>query len=129
MNGERENLLKRSVTVTGLSGCGLARHWARSGSAGRQDSLLLLLRDENADVRRHAIAALAKIADPVSTGRPGETLNDPDWQVRPGTVLALSAIGDEKSSAYLRAAISGPNDYVRQIAGAETRGRTRAGSG
>ena len=59
--------------------------------------LYVTLRDEKPDVRRHAIAALALIADPASADRLGDTLKDPDWRVRMGAALALTAIGDTKS--------------------------------
>lgn len=85
------------------------------------DALLLLLRDKNADVRRHVIAALTKIADPASADRLGAVLKDVDWRVRMGAALALSAIGNTKSLAYLKTASCDENEYVRTIARAGTK--------
>jgi HEAT repeat protein len=80
------------------------------------DALILALRDENSDVRRHVIAALTQIADPASADRLGDLLKDPDWRVRMGAALALSAIGDEKSLSLLKTATSDENEYVQKIA-------------
>ena len=85
------------------------------------DALLLALRDENPDVRRHAIAALTLIADPASADRLGDTLKDPDWRVRMGAALALTAIGDKKSLSYLETATRDENEFVRKIAQAGIR--------
>ena len=52
------------------------------------------------DVRRHVIAALGQIADPTSADRIGAVLKDPDWRVRMGAALALTAIGDPRSLGY-----------------------------
>ncbi len=75
-----------------------------------------MLRDENQDVRRHAVAALVHIADPASADRLGDVLKDPDWRVRMGSALALAAIGDQKSFLYLEAATRDKNEFVRKIA-------------
>jgi len=69
-------------------------------------------------VRRHAIAALILIADPSSADRLGDALKDPDWRVRMGAALALTAIGDQKSVSYLEPATRDENEFVRKIASA-----------
>jgi HEAT repeat protein len=87
------------------------------------DALLLTLRDEKPDVRRHALAALTRIADPGSADRLGDSLKDPDWRVRMGATLALSAIGDQKSLGYIEVATRDENEFVRKIAEAVLRKR------
>jgi HEAT repeat protein len=76
----------------------------------------LLLRDENAEVRRHAIASPTRIADPGSAERIGDTLKDADWRVRTGAAPARAAIGNGKRPAYLKAASCDENGHVRKIA-------------
>jgi HEAT repeat protein len=58
------------------------------------------------------LAALTQIADPASADRLGDALKDPDWRVRMGAALALTAIGDEKSVSYLEIATRDENEFV-----------------
>jgi len=71
------------------------------------------------------IAALTQIADPASADRLGELLKDADWRVRMGAVLALSAIGDEKSYLFLKTATGDENQYVQKIAQSVTSKKER----
>ena len=88
----------------------------RLRAASALDPLLLALHDEKADVRRHVIGALSRIADPHLTDRIGYALKDPDWRVRMGAALALSTIGNEKSHNLLQMATCDENEYVQKIA-------------
>ena len=89
--------------------------------------LLTMLRDGNADVRRHTIGALARIRDPASVDSLGLALRDKDWNHRMGAALVLMAIGDKKSIELLKSATLDENNYVRKIA--ETAVKRAAASG
>jgi HEAT repeat protein len=91
----------------------------RAGKA--LDALLISLRDEKPEVRRHAIGALTRIADHASADRLNDVLRDPDWRVRMGAALAHTAIGDQKSFRYLEAATFDENEFVQKIAKAITK--------
>jgi HEAT repeat protein len=84
--------------------------WAVRMRAGKAlDASLISLRDEKPKVRRHSIGALTRIEDPSSADRLNAALRNPDWRVRMGAALALTAIGEQKSFRYFEAATSDKN--------------------
>jgi HEAT repeat protein len=84
------------VAAIVLAGCGTSKV-AQAEQRGDLQSLVLALKDEDADVRGEAAAALGELGDPTAVPMLIRTLDDQEAEVRLSAIQALGELGDAQA--------------------------------